>query len=299
MLNDEQVRDWDLYLKWVCCVLNSTKSRHTGFTANRLIFGRELNTPQSILLCDHSSTGPQTEEAPDSHAQKALALHWTIKSLIKRARQNGAADHLAADNWYNRNLHGPYFKEGEWCFVLRPCPSHKFAMRWCGPYRISKVLNDHLYYVELDDNVKLFNISKLKRYKKNMYSPAELDPSTPDFVPMTNKPVTSHSSDNHEETRPTVELEFLPSKDNAISGSESPHTSGTSQNENELTASPELNPEQPAIGYAMGHPDQLLTADVTHTEENTLNEPEEIDQQSSQRYPQQDRRPVIPFQAGN
>ena len=52
MLDDRQIRDWYRYLKWVYSVCDSTKSRHTGFSANRLVFGRELNTPQSILLND-------------------------------------------------------------------------------------------------------------------------------------------------------------------------------------------------------------------------------------------------------
>ena len=51
-LDDNQMQDWDLYLNYVCFALNSLKSRHTGFTANMIVFGKELNTPLS-LLCEN------------------------------------------------------------------------------------------------------------------------------------------------------------------------------------------------------------------------------------------------------
>ena len=50
VLNDDQMSDWDLYLNYVCIALNSVKSRHTGYSANMAVFGRELNTPLSVLV---------------------------------------------------------------------------------------------------------------------------------------------------------------------------------------------------------------------------------------------------------
>ena len=47
---DDQMSDWDLYLNYVCIALNSVKSRHTGYSANMAVFGRELNTPLSVLV---------------------------------------------------------------------------------------------------------------------------------------------------------------------------------------------------------------------------------------------------------
>jgi hypothetical protein len=168
------------------------------------------------------------------HAQKAHDLHWTIKSLIRKARKNGAADFLSADNWYNRHLHGPYFKEGDWCFVLINCPTHKFSKRWTGPFKVRKVINEHLCYVEVNDTAKLFNVSKLKHYKKNIYSPRDLDPETPEFVPNTG---TSDSRALQEpEVRPSMEVEIIPDtqqvntqRGNSTTDTVTPLPTGTTQ----------------------------------------------------------------------
>ena len=293
MLDDTQVRDWDLYLKWVCCVCNSTKSRHTGFSANRLVFGKELNTPQSILLCNHSP-----DSAPlklPSQAQKAHDLHWTIKSLIRKARENGAADFLSADNWYNRHLHGPYFKEGDWCFVLINCPTHKFSKRWTGPFKVSKVVNEHLCYVEVNDTTKLYNISKLKHYNKNIYSPKDLDPETPEFVPPRNETGPSNSTGQPEpESRPAMEVEIIPDTQQPTS-----HL-GNSTTDIVMPAPPteRASPTHPALDR-----DQQEVDDETHRAPNqvlldVVDGQEQDEQSTARRYPVRDRRPVNRYQAG-
>ena len=288
MLDDRQIRDWDLYLKWVCSVCNSTKSRHTGFSANRLVFGRELNTPQSILLND-PCPGVETQN-PSAHAVKANALHWTLKTLIRRARQNGAADFLSADNWYNKHLHGPFFKEGDWCFILENCPAHKFSKRWRGPYRIVKVVSEHVYYVDVNGTDKLLNISKLKHYKKNAYSPKGLDPTTPAFKPSESEPLKPRPT---EDVRPTIELELVP-----IPVAESPNNSSNLIAENAM----QLQGEQPLPNVSPTVNSDLTAVQDTAVEnlltDATDEQPTVEHQLTSRRYPLRERRPVSLYQAG-
>ena len=179
-LTDSQLRNWDVYLNLVCFALNGLKSRHTGFTANRLVFAKELYSPLTLVVDNE----PVTIEPGVKYSAKAFALHKTLKQIIRQARRHAELDFKYSDNYYNKHLHGPYFKEGDWCFTLISCPKHKFSARWKGPYRIGKVISDHLYVIELEDGKdKLVNISKLKRYKKNRYSPPSLDPAAPEFTP--------------------------------------------------------------------------------------------------------------------
>ena len=49
-MENEKMGNWDLYLPYITFALNSLKNRHTGFSANRLVYGREANTPRSILI---------------------------------------------------------------------------------------------------------------------------------------------------------------------------------------------------------------------------------------------------------
>ena len=167
-LNDEQIKDWDLYLNYVCFALNSTKSRHTGFTANQIVFGKELNTPLSIL-CENEE--PDLSKIKNkSYAALIRDHHKMIKDITAKARKHAARDFGYADNTYNRNVKGPYFDAGDYCFVLIDCPQHKFSKRWRGPYKIKKAINTHLYLVEMEIEDKICNISKLKHYRTNKFS---------------------------------------------------------------------------------------------------------------------------------
>ena len=50
VLVDKNPKLWDSYIPYICSALNSTKNRMTGYTANFLRWGHELNTPVSLLL---------------------------------------------------------------------------------------------------------------------------------------------------------------------------------------------------------------------------------------------------------
>ncbi|KAK3084611.1 hypothetical protein FSP39_016239 [Pinctada imbricata] len=47
---NDRPEDWDLYLGPVAGALRSSVNRQTGFTANKLMLGREVNVPASILM---------------------------------------------------------------------------------------------------------------------------------------------------------------------------------------------------------------------------------------------------------
>lgn len=207
-LTTRQIRDWDLYLNFVCFALNGLRSRHTGFSANFLLYGKHLNTPLDLEVGGESVVFQQKSK---QHG-KAYELYRTIRTIVQKARKHAALDFQYADNSYNKNLHGPYFEEKDWCFTLINCPTHKFSERWQGPYRICKKISDHLYVVELDNGTeKVVNISKLKRYTRSKYSP-QLNPKAQEFAPATDEtpaPPTSNSPDEHPDPG-TIEVDFTP-----------------------------------------------------------------------------------------
>ena len=72
--------NWDLYLDYVTFALNSLRSRHTGYSANRLVFGRELNTPLSLIV--------ENEESPinpnkSQYHKRAYLQHKELKKCMK------------------------------------------------------------------------------------------------------------------------------------------------------------------------------------------------------------------------
>ena len=136
-----------------------------------IVFGKELNTPLS-LLCENEDPDPKTNNK--AYAVSIREHHKMVKEIIARARKHAARDFGYADQAYNRNVRGPFFKAGEYCYVLVDCPQHKFSKRWRGPYRIRDVINEHLYVVEMENEDKICNVSKLKHYRFNKFSPEDI-----------------------------------------------------------------------------------------------------------------------------
>ena len=60
---------------YVCSALNSIKSRATGHSANLLVYGREINTPISLLVTE--------QESQETYDVKAYQLHKTYKQIIQ------------------------------------------------------------------------------------------------------------------------------------------------------------------------------------------------------------------------
>ena len=226
-LTDKQIRDWDLYLNYVTFALNSLRSRHTGFSANFMLFGRNLNTPLDLEL----NGNPVQLNSSVKKGTTAYQLYRTIRDICVKARRHAALDFGYADNAYNKNLQGPYFQQGDWVYILIECPSHKFSKKWQGPYQVTKRIDDHLYVVDLGSRDKLMNISKLKRYVTSKYSPSHLNVSAAEFKPA--EGADSAQTSGNEATQSTeqverdgMELEVLAEPDNtahvAVTGGETP-----------------------------------------------------------------------------
>ena len=209
-LTEKQLNDWDLYLNYVCFALNGLRSRHTGVSPNLLVFGRRLNTPLDLTI----GGNPVVIEQKSKQHGKAYELYRTVRNIVQKARRHAALDFQYADNTYNKNLHGPYLEEDDWCFTLINCPKHKFAERWQGPYRICKKISDHLYVVELDNGKeKVVNISKLKKYTKSKFSPQlnnTAEKLTPAGTSCEQQDIQSPTHEDTETPSGTIEVEFHP-----------------------------------------------------------------------------------------
>ena len=131
-LTDSQLKDWDLYLPYVCFALNELRSRHTGVSPNLLVFGRKLNTPLDLTLDGE----PVVFEQKSKKHGKAWELNRTVRDIVQKARKHAAIDFQHSDNSYNKTIKGPYPEENDWCFIH--CPAHKFSKRWKGPTRSAR-----------------------------------------------------------------------------------------------------------------------------------------------------------------
>lgn len=161
-----QERSWDIYLGYCVMALNSLRNRHTGYSSNRLVFGRENNTPITLLIDNDLKT-----EVPSKKNKGAYEIYKNMKNTMRKVRENANTDFLYSKFQHDRNILGPFFKEGDLCFVLIECPAHKHSIRWRGPLQVKEVINDHLYVVQItNDTTKVVNISKMKHYVRNKYN---------------------------------------------------------------------------------------------------------------------------------
>ena len=291
-LTEKQIKDWDLYLNYVCFALNGLRSRHTGVSPNLLVYGRQLNTPLDLTL----DGKPVVFEKKSKQYGKAYELYRTVRNIVQKARRHAALDFQYADNTYNKNLRGPYMEEDDWCFTLINCPTHKFSERWQGPYRICKKISDHLYVIELENGKdKVVNISKLKRYVKSKFSP-QLNPQAREFNQTPISPVLpDHEVTDTESGR--IDIEFQP----VISRQETTELS----NLPEPLSRPDPGQTQDGDWQIIEHenveeqrdPAQDSTGDqevstVTHPPDADLTSPPE----DSNRYPQRTRAIRNPLQ---
>ena len=180
---------WDLYLPYATFALNSLKNRRTGFSPNMLCFGRELNTPVDIVLDQDLHKGTIEGDSPN-YKKAVYDLHKKVRNITRKVRIQAEADYMYAKTFYDKTLHGPGFKEGEKCYLLIECKQHKFSPRWRGPCIVKKVVNEHVYVVDLGNGQeKVVNISKLKHFVENKYTqrtpPITQAPQVPTISPAT------------------------------------------------------------------------------------------------------------------
>ena len=181
-LEGKNPKTWDRYLDYICSALNSLRSRATGYSANFLVFGHELNTPLSLLVENGDKDDVFDPAEPGAFDQKAYELHKAYRDVVRKVRRNLQSYYAHADMNFNNGIRNKPFQTGDYCYVLIRCPVHKFAPRWHGPVKIVKAVNDHVYVVKIGNTEKVVNISKLKKYNANKYSP-NLSPHATEFIP--------------------------------------------------------------------------------------------------------------------
>ena len=159
----ENPRDWDTYLQLAMAAYRSTVHRATGETPNRLMFGREVITPASLL----APRTPGMNEGNDwvetlrqkfgDVYEKVLTTTKSYQRGMKRYADNRAKE-------YN-------FTEGTKVNLWEPKPHRGHSgkldtKRWSGPWTVTKKLSDCTYAIQHDISRKrrVINVDRLLPY---------------------------------------------------------------------------------------------------------------------------------------
>ena len=98
-LNKEH--DWDLYLNDSVFALNSLRNKRTGFSSHMMVYGQELNTPLSVMMCKGELSGDHGQPV---HT-KIKELQQRLRNIYRKVRDNSDRDFLVAKRYHDKNLH--------------------------------------------------------------------------------------------------------------------------------------------------------------------------------------------------
>ena len=150
----EQYEDWDRLLPFAMLSYNASVHEGTKFSPHELVFGKRARLPTSFPSTDHLETyGSYLQE---------LVKHLDHTRSI--AANNLVQAKYRSKMYYDRRAHESNFAIGDYVFVLRDPPLHKFDKLYDGPYSIIEILELN-NAVLIDGNGETF-IKYLDKLKK-------------------------------------------------------------------------------------------------------------------------------------
>jgi hypothetical protein len=178
---DFEQSDWDRQLRRAVFTINHTKSVSTGLTPFEVMFRRRPRLPLDAALAplrgrtvaDAAATSvPAAADFLDRHRYiwtaardnllKAQAMQKKYADQHRRPEQYDVGDEVLLST---RDLRLPSDQQQK--------RAAKLLSRFIGPFKISRVINDNAYELELPPQLRIHaatNISKLRRYR---HSPPE------------------------------------------------------------------------------------------------------------------------------
>ena len=183
VVSDHQT-DWDEMLPYVAAALRASPSESTGYSANLLMLGREVNTPADIV---YGVVEPQGEINYDHFVE-------TVRDRMREAHDVARENLQVAANrnkrYYDLQVKQKSFEVGESVYYFNPRRfqgrSEKWARKYTGPFVVEKVLSPVNYLVRRSPRSKPFvtHIDKLRKCFKT--EPEQAPPtvaSKPDIPP--------------------------------------------------------------------------------------------------------------------
>ena len=162
--NDEDQKNWSVKLPYVLMAYRSSVHESIGFTPHYLVFGHEISLPLDLMYRLPPSTTPT--DVHDWVSEKKEAF----RQAYELVRRNATTQQRRCNNLYNKRVHGPTYKEGEYVLrhysVVPVGKSPKLSGPWRGQYEILNCLNDVNYRIKelTTGKVQVVHYDRIKRY---------------------------------------------------------------------------------------------------------------------------------------
>ena len=139
-------KDWDIYVPLVAGAIRSAVNRHTGYTPNELMLGRQINTPSDIAFPDPRSNIKSLDEHITNLRNSLELAHNTareyLKTQLKITKKN---------NDTNPRLYS--YKVADIIYVLDRSKKTKLSPLWLGPGIVTKVYSPQTVQIQLKNDI--------------------------------------------------------------------------------------------------------------------------------------------------
>ena len=157
-------RNWDIFLPYILFALREMPNASTGYSANQMIFGRNVRSILSVVKDAWENTDLSQKEFKLSTAKYMQQLSKQLKSVMETARENEEKAKQEMKIQYDKASTQRHLKVGDLALILLPTTPGKLQCEFRGPYQVTRVLNNGNYELDLGKRRTILHINSLRRY---------------------------------------------------------------------------------------------------------------------------------------
>ena len=150
-----ETSDWDRNLQQLASAIRSTENRHTGFTPNLLMLGREIITPIEIVAGVASKL-----QSTETYPEYAKQLIKNLETAHSVARKHLKQSQQIQKRNYDLKVKETNFKKGDVVYRLNLASkvgeSNKLKEVYSGPYIVTKIITPRV--IQIRNRKRYFNI---------------------------------------------------------------------------------------------------------------------------------------------
>lgn len=155
------LQSWDRDLQLLAGAMRATRNRQTGFTANMMMFGREVIKPMDVLLGTALANADKSDPAEYvTHLREALQrIHEEARTVLQATQARQKRD-------YDLRLHTNSFAAGDLVYEVNSATqvgqSSKLRPVWKGPLLVTEVKSPVLFRIRGRKDSRVVHHDQLK-----------------------------------------------------------------------------------------------------------------------------------------
>ena len=151
-------RNWDEHISQIAGALRSSVNRHTGYTPNKVMLGREVNHPADLMFGTTHVEKLSVDGYVTSMEDAIKMAHEIARGILKTSQKRMKRD-------YDLKLHEHSYQIGDCVYILNTTSkkgvSKKLIDPWKGPGIILNKLTPYLFRVKLQESVITINHDRI------------------------------------------------------------------------------------------------------------------------------------------